>query len=79
VAGAERPAAQIYVAGQMLGTPYYMSPEQWGELPHDAIQKLMAARTTVSARSLKSSPQTSFRRLTLASCAQRQHCAQAIV
>src|ERR1043166_1092766 len=19
----------------MLGTPYYMSPEQWGELPHD--------------------------------------------
>ncbi|HEX7312619.1 MAG TPA: hypothetical protein VF297_01790, partial [Pyrinomonadaceae bacterium] len=23
------------MAGQILGTPYYMSPEQWGELPRD--------------------------------------------
>lgn len=25
----------LTMAGQMLGTPYYMSPEQWGELPLD--------------------------------------------
>ena len=23
------------MAGQVLGTPYYMSPEQWGEIPRD--------------------------------------------
>ena len=28
-------ATSLSVAGQILGTPYYMSPEQWGEMPRD--------------------------------------------
>ena len=41
VAGAERTGnTNLTIAGQMLGTPYYMSPEQWGELPKDGNSEI---------------------------------------
>jgi serine/threonine protein kinase len=30
----------LTVAGQILGTPYYMSPEQWGEVPRDRKEEI---------------------------------------
>src|SRR6185295_4303779 len=41
VAGAEKTGnTALTIAGQMLGTPYYMSPEQWGELPDDGSSEI---------------------------------------
>src|ERR1700752_4910359 len=41
VAGVEKTGStNLTVAGQMLGTPYYMSPEQWGELPRDGNSEI---------------------------------------
>ena len=41
VAGAEKTGnTNLTIAGQMLGTPYYMSPEQWGELPADGNSEI---------------------------------------
>jgi serine/threonine-protein kinase len=41
VAGTERTGnTNLTIAGQMLGTPYYMSPEQWGELPDDGNSEI---------------------------------------
>src|SRR5438132_9512967 len=41
VAGAEKTGnTNLTIAGQMLGTPYYMSPEQWGELPDDGNSEI---------------------------------------
>ncbi len=41
VAGAEKTGnTALTMAGQMLGTPYYMSPEQWGELPDDGNSEI---------------------------------------
>src|SRR5882724_4483427 len=39
--GAEKTGnTNLTIAGQMLGTPYYMSPEQWGELPRDGSSEI---------------------------------------
>jgi serine/threonine protein kinase len=41
VAGIEKTGSTaLTMAGQMLGTPYYMSPEQWGELPDDGSSEI---------------------------------------
>ena len=41
VAGVEKTGnTALTIAGQMLGTPYYMSPEQWGELPDDGNSEI---------------------------------------
>src|SRR5256885_15064926 len=41
VAGSEPTGStNLTIAGQMLGTPYYMSPEQWGDLPDDGNSEI---------------------------------------
>lgn len=35
-----QPASTLTLAGQILGTPHYMSPEQWGEVPRDGAAEI---------------------------------------
>ena len=39
-AGGTPGTTALTIAGQILGTPYYMSPEQWGEVPRDGNSEI---------------------------------------